>query len=756
MIPAYRTWKWTGPRHARGRPERTLAQGLVLVLLAANPAQAQDRVAPDSLEIEAVTFSGATAWPSRFLATAVVTQPTRCTALPPLCWIGVGVDRQYLDPRVLPQDELRLRFFYAQQGYRETSVRADTIRDGEKMRVEFHIEEGQPIRVDSVGVNGIDSLPPAIARNLPLTPGDPLSLTLHEATRDTLTLRLHNRGYARALVLANYNVPKGSYSASVAYDVYPGARSRFGKIDVVGAVRVSDAVVRRMLTFQPGDLYTATALLESQRNLFAQDVFRHAEIQQVPGSDGDTLVDVRVQVNEGNLYRVRTGLGLSSAEYLNAEVRWTSRNFLGGARRLELRGAITNLFAGTLGGLPVFDPTDAFYGRLAGSASADFTQPWFFSSRNNFQAGVFLERQSFPEVFVRTSGGGYVSLGRSLRSGSFTAAYRPELTRLSTAGGDLIFCIGFTACGPDEVEALSHANWLAPLALSFVRDKSNNLFAPTRGYTLRFDGEIATSLTGSDFSYYRLSADLIDYHTILPGWIWALRLSPGYAYELTNGGRTGLGIHPQKRFYAGGANSVRGFAQYRLGPKVLTIDALNRLAAPVDSGGAGCTPRSINVGTCDARALADQQPGAFEPRPIGGAISLVGNAEVRFPIGGSTLRGAAFVDYGQVWETRSVVRARDIVWTPGLGVRYFSPIGPIRVDVGYYGGRGETRSVVTTTLCPVDAVDADCTLDPAVDYDRSMLRNTNILRALDTQVLWNPRRSFLDRLQFHFSIGQAF
>jgi hypothetical protein len=63
---------------------------------------------------------------------------------------------------------------------------------------------------------------------------------------------------------------------------------------------------------------------------------------------------------------------------------------------------------------------------------------------------------------------------------------------------------------------------------------------------------------------------------------------------------------------------------------------------------------------------------------------------------------------------------------------------------------------VTTTVCPVDAEDDDCTLDPGVTYERSMLRNTDVLQALERQVLWNPRRSFFDRFQFHFSIGQAF
>jgi hypothetical protein len=141
---------------------------------------------------------------------------------------------------------------------------------------------------------------------------------------------------------------------------------------------------------------------------------------------------------------------------------------------------------------------------------------------------------------------------------------------------------------------------------------------------------------------------------------------------------------------------------------------------------------------------------------VGGAISLVGNAEVRFPVVGNRLQGAVFMDFGQVWETSKAVRAKDVVWTPGIGMRYFSPIGPIRIDVGYYGGRGETRTVVTTRVCPASVTDEGCPLDLTESYDWFDLRNTDVLQAMDTQVLWNPRRSFLNRLQLHCSIGQAF
>jgi outer membrane protein insertion porin family len=754
-----------------GRVMRSVTAGasvIALLLLAGgrSPLRAQLFAVDDSLEIASVSFPGATAFPDRILTAAVVTQPTRCTAIAPLCLLGVGMDRQYLDPIEYQRDPSRLFLFYARQGYREVQVSADTVRKGRRLHVDFRIDEGEPIRVDSIAFDSDGEIPRDATRNLPLIRGSPLSEILLEASRDSLRFRLADRGYAQVEVLTSYNVPTGSHAASVSFLVIPGPHSRFGEIEVIGAEKVDSSVVRRMLTFRPGDVFSRTQILNSQRNLFAQEVFRHAEIRALPTGASDSIVAVRVQVNEGDLHRVRTGLGMSSAEYLNAEVRWISRSFQGGARRLELRGAISNVFANMLEGVPPFLRADPFYtGNPAGSLSADFTQPWFFGPLNTFGAGLFYDKQSIPGVFIRESLGGSLTLTRSLTHGSVSLAYRPELTRLDTKSGDLIFCANFTACGPEEVAALTKRNWLAPVAASFIHDRSNSLFAPTRGYSIRLDGEVATPFTGSDFSYTRMAAELIDYHTFLPGWIWALRLKPGIAHPLTFGNQTGLGVNPQKRFFEGGPNSVRGFAQYQLGPKLLTVSARRWLALPArppgssagTDSGAGCSPQSINDGSCDARAFANAEPGRFESRPVGGEVSLVGNVEVRFPVLGDRLRGAAFVDYGQVWETTSGVKLADMIATPGLGVRYFSPIGPIRVDVGYYTGRGQTLTVVTNQVCIIDAATGDCTPPVVgVNYDYNLIRDTNLLEILDTPVQWNPRRNFLQRLQLHFSIGQAF
>jgi outer membrane protein assembly factor BamA len=725
-----------------------------LLLAGASPAAAQ-RFQGDTVEVLSIAFQGARQVPVELLRTAIQTVPTRCVsvALQPLCWLGVSKDRHYLDMRALAADAVRLRIFYYQRGFREARIELDTVRAGSGMHVRFRVTEGQPIVVHTVRVDGAADVD-GIARALPIQPGRPFSVVEFESTRDTLTARLANRGFASAYVLANYDIPAGEYQVDVAYQLDRGVPTRFGAIEISGIDRVSRDVVERMLTFRAGDPYSRQALIRSQRNLFGLEVFRHAEITTPRASDTDSVLAVRVQVNEGDLHRVRLGAGVSTTDYVNAEGRWTSRNFLGGGRRLELRGRVTHIVAEPLRFMrPPFESCADIYCDVAGSITADFSQPWLFGPQNSLGAGAFLERFTLPGVYVRSSRGGYASVRRAVtRTGSVTAMYRRELTRLES-DGDLIFCAGFIACEDAEIDLLRTAHWLAPLSLGFVLDRSNSIFAPTRGFIVRLEAEHASELTGSQFGFSRVLADVTRYHDPVRGIVVAARLRPGMAWTY---GEAPAGLHPQKRFFAGGPNSVRGFAQYRLGPRLLAVPDARVLARPAGGSvpGAGCTAQQISHGSCDVAAFAAAFPGQMRVQPVGGSVSLEGNLEIRYPIWGERLRGATFLDFGQVWRDRGDIDAGSVRFTPGLGVRYFSPIGPIRVDVGYNPGAAERLAVMTTTVCDARATPCgDIRAD--TDYDASDLGLRRDLRSLQP-VVWDPYTSFMDRLQLHFSIGQAF
>jgi outer membrane protein assembly factor BamA len=731
--------------------------GVALLIFAPTLLNAQ-RFPGDTVEVLSLDFEGVEQFPEELLRASIVTAQTQCitAALQPLCWFGSALDRQYLDPRALASDVFRLRVFYHQRGFREAVIELDTTRVSSGIHVLFRVHEGRPVVIGSVGVEGADSIDRRLRRDLPVAVGRPFSVIDFEVTRDTLIARLADRGYAAADVFANYDITASDpYRADVSFTLVPGPLMRFGGITVEGTQSVSPRVVQRMLMFERGDIYSRQARLQSQRNLFSLELFRHAEIIIGEPAEGDTLLPVLIRVIEGDLNRVRLGMGISTSDYVNAEGRWINRNFFGRARRFEVRGRVSNLLAEQLDATPGFEDCDGIYCNVAGALNADLSLPWFFDPLNTLGAGVVLERFTLPGVYVRTSRGAYISLRRAIGlTGVASLAWRPELTELES-DGDLIFCVNFVACEEREIDVLRDPHWLSPVALSFAVDRSNSLFSPTAGYILRLDAEYAAGGTGSDFDYVRLIGEFSFYHDPFRGVVIATRVRPGWARAVGAPGE-GLGLHPQKRFFAGGPNSVRGFAQYRLGPKLLTVNAQQVLALPVDQQGAGCSAQAINDGSCDAAGLARDFPEQFDVRPVGGAVALEANVEVRFPIWGELLRGATFIDFGQVWQGHAAATASSLAWTPGLGIRYFSPIGPIRVDVGYNPSGAERLTVVTTQVCDNRNPAVGCTdIVPGETYQPGDLANRRQLRTL-APVTWRPYSSFMDRLQFHFSIGQAF
>ena len=720
-------------------------------------AQAEPR------QLRSVRFEGATAFPDAILRASIESEPGRCknVLLEAVCWFGLGREAQNADLTTLEGDAIRLRYLYYEHGYREARVTLDTVPDTNGLTAVFRITEGRPVQVGSVGIDGLESMDSAsrvvlleAVSQLPLQRGQPFSMILYEASRDTLINRLHNLGYAHSDVFANARIPRDSaLTAHVGFELAPAERVYFGEPEVQGNQRVSTRVIRRMLGFREGDVYSRAAILRSHRNLYSLDIFRNIDIRTDLDAAGDTIIPL-VTIQEGALNRFRTGIGLNTAEFINAEGRWTGRNFLGGARRIEIRARVANVLADPLEVLPAFENTAPPYDALNGSLTLDFTQPWFFDPNNNFNAGLFFERRSLPGVFVRTARGGYIAVSRALGAGtSIGMGYRPELTELDAE--DEIFCINFVACEQSDIRLLSEPHRLAPLVLSFARDRSNALFAPSAGHIIRLDGEYAAALTGSEFEYIRLVGEWSTYHQAAAGLVLATRVRPGWARSINEPG-AGLGLHLQKRFFAGGANSVRGFGQNRLGPKLLKIGSDTLLVTDPDSGFPGCTAQQINAGTCDVSALAKDRSGLFDVRPVGGAVSLEANLEARFPLIGDKLQGAAFVDVGQVWNAGASVRPADLVTTPGFGLRYISAIGPVRIDLGYNTESGGDLQVLTTKVCvrENDVCAPDSIRDDGV-YSREELERTRVLVSLG-KVPWGVNRSPWDRLQLHFSIGQAF
>jgi len=738
----------------RGFPRAAL---LAVAFLALGGAVSEPLVAQASLEeVTAIHFRGNHEFSDQVLANAIMTRETECrsTVLVPLCLMGADFaqDRHYFYPREFQRDQIRIRLFYYQRGFRETTVDTVVTRPSpDRVELTFQIQEGPPVRVLDVGFTGGEGLADStIVRDLPIREGDPLNALVLEAARDSLTAHLQDRGYAHADVLVSYSIRRETpLEASVTFDLYYGPLARLGPITVVGNTRVAERVVRRMLPFREGRVFDQQELLDGQRNLYNLDIFTRATVVPDLSNRPDSIVPLRVEVAEGDVHRVRGGAGFSGAECVNTEARWVSRNFFGGARRLQVTARGSNLLTPFLERSLCKDAGTDEYGELNWLLSADFTQPWLFSPRNAFSASVFGERQSYPATFVRQALGVSAAVSHTFTAGtSMTFSYRPQLSSLDAAG--IFLCSNYLVCTSEDIRILQDPNWLAPMGLRLSQDRRNQILSATRGYAAILDTEYASTWTGSDFGYIRVLAEGSWYTQGRSRLVFATRLRGGWvssgAFEgALSPGTSGEIIHPEKRLYAGGANSVRGFGQNRLGPKVLYLNDSGKLLQSVPGAGEGpCTVEEVNDLSCNAGFLPDDD---FDPRPTGGTTLLEGSVEFRFPLAGQVWEGATFVDFGQVWEEDLGVNLRDLEFTPGAGIRYYSPIGPIRVDLAYRFDSSQRLQVVTRRLVQQEDSSGSATWVPGDE-----------LILLDPKVLWGEDYGpwSLRRFQLHFSIGQAF
>jgi outer membrane protein assembly factor BamA len=205
---------------------------------------------------------------------------------------------------------------------------------------------------------------------------------------------------------------------------------------------------------------------------------------------------------------------------------------------------------------------------------------------------------------------------------------------------------------------------------------------------------------------------------------------------------TGSILHPRKRFYAGGSESVRGYGENQLGPRVLTFDpgkVLNPRINGTDTLPPLCTRDELVAGTCDeATALPSSD---FEPRPVGGSTLVEGSVEYRFGLW-RELDMALFVDAAVVGEgdVSTLTRGTSAI-TPGFGFRYRTPVGPIRVDLGIKPKLAENLPIVTEVI------------DDAGVRRIVPLQQRKAYNPLEDSNGW---RKVLDRLTLHLSIGQAF
>jgi outer membrane protein insertion porin family/translocation and assembly module TamA len=623
-------------------------------------------------------------------------------------WIGLAKPSVF-DADEFRRDVLRVQALYGVHGFPEAKIDTTVRRHGDDLDLTFRITEGRPILVDSVSIVGLDTLTKLseLRKLLPLQAGYPFDRIAFQTSVSVVEAWLRDRGHPFARVTGGFQASMEDPPRSVAVTLTaePGPRARIGDIAVEGNEAINKKVILKALMIDKGQVYSDSALHEGLMNLQRTELFRQVRIQladTAPSNPNDTLVEVRVraQLAEYPLRRARVSAGYGTLDCLRAMGSVDLFNFSGQGRRLEFRARGSQLGVNQLINSMCRQLQDEDPSRLKVNYNFAVTlhDPLLTWHKTTGMATVFAERHTEFRAYLREAVGGELALTRQIATelpleGSYSFSYGRTLATPAT------FCALLNVCSLDDQAVFGERRRRSVVGFQLVRDRSNSVNDPTRGSTAITELRLSPAFLGSD-EFMRFARFTVGYTSHIPKgntvFSWRLRAGTVFAprVDLPSGGRQEY-VPPEERLFAGGSTTVRGFPENQLGSVVRVI----------------------------------QSDSSIQTSATGGTFMAVANVEGRMPMRlfGVLLFGAVFVDGGMITE-RSHIGIDQFKVTPGVGVRMPSMLGPIRLDIGFNPYAAQIGPLYR------QAGDSLVLVDPA----------------------FRPPLRFIDRLQLHLSIGQAF
>lgn len=541
---------------------------------------------------------------------------------------GAGV----LDREVLKADTERLTAYYYDQGYIDVRIDEPVIeRKKDGLYVTIKIDEGKQYKVGKVELAG-DMIADSdeLRKELGLVEGETFRTSKLREDINKITEFYGDRGYAFVNVTPDTQTEVGQQDVNVTYKISKGPEVTIDKIEITGNTKTRDKVIRRQLKVQEQQLFSGSKLRKSQENLRRLGFFEDVNLTTRKAGSEDRL-DLLVDVKEGSTGTFSAGAGVASGESFLFNVRLQEINLFGRGQRLVLN-------------------TD--FGSIRRQFQLSFTEPYLFDSQLSLGVDLFNWELIFDEFTRAGTGAGIRTLypmtalgwdklwGYSLEDTQLGLEYRIENADIKD--------VSFSASQSiwDE-EGTSLTSSVTP---RIFRDTRNHPFDPTGGSLQDFSVEIAG--LGGQSKYIKPESRLRWYVPFYESpRFGTFVFAPGvtFGYGLGYGGQSGLPLF--ERYFPGGINSVRGFNVRSLGPRDEVFNARGQLVR-----------RDV----------------------VGGSQQLIFNNDVIFPIVESLgLKGVVFFDAGNAFRSSQGIQWSDMRMSVGTGVRWLSPIGPLRIEVGF-------------------------------------------------------------------------
>jgi outer membrane protein assembly factor BamA len=560
--------------------------------------------------------------------------------------------------------------------HQETQVALDAHRG--IADVTIRLRDGPRTLVSAVRFAGNEAIPAGeLAAQSRLAEGDPLSYAAVEGTRAALLALYARRGHIYARVADEERITPDRRAAEVIFRVEEGPQVRVDRVTVSGNRRTREDLVRGSLALRAGDVYDPDAAARSQAALLRLGVFRSVGLRLSRSDVPEETKDLSVELVERPWRTLSPGFGFSIANGPRAFIELVQPNLWGRAIEGAARAKV-NL------PLVAFRPDledKSVAERLEYRVEAGLHDPRFrfvpFSA--GARADGVLERVH-RRAYDLSRAASVFSLDLApARRLSVTLQYELELDNVDKTGGTQD--VALTRLDLERLrfpEGYTTLQSIRPVVLLDFRDSP---LQPRRGWaasaTLDYVRSIGTSADSWFFGLLKGSGvytNMLKLSSVVSGYlplgrdaVLALSFRGGRVLPLDRESQT---IGP-KRFFLGGASTMRGYAEDELLPEDVRGPLLDEVRACAGSlSGAACSESARDVAAGDA---------AISP---GGEAFALAKAELRIPVRGAVEAGL-FADVGNLWLDPRNAALTVLRYNVGAGLRFATPIGPAALDVGF-------------------------------------------------------------------------
>ena len=525
-------------------------------------------------------------------------------------------------PRSWGDDQREVRRYLLQQGYHRAVVTGElesTDEDPGRVDLVLRIEKGPEAHLESIVLSGAKQIQPDdVIKNSGLKVGEVFDANKLIGARETIINLYRNRGFRQAVVKLATELDASGTRGTASILIEEGVETRVGRIIITGLDQTKEQTVQPHVMLFPQEPLSSEDLLETRQQLIGTGLFRDVSVEVLPRDPATRSSDILIDLKEAPRTTVGYGFGYSERDLVRVEGQLTRHNIFGMNRSAS-----------------VFARASFRSNRLFFS----YQQPSTFGLNLPSFVTAVREEGERADIKFKRVGVGMQVLKRVSKNQTFFFRYSLEDVELPEVPENAPQVSENAPGGPTEriPRDLAPA-FISKVSVSSVTDTRDDSVSPTRGQFRILDFDLSAKFLGTHSPFVKGLAQQFFYFPLPSNTVFVLALRGGISQTFRED-RDAL-IPLTERFFAGGANTLRGFA------------------------------------------LDDASPtNPKNGEPLGGNVLMLLNLEFRFPIT-KRLGGVVFSDNGKVYRRLQVIRLLNWNYNAGFGFRYETPIGPVRVDYG--------------------------------------------------------------------------